>query len=256
MDSSVPPTTSGEAASPRGFIDIHCHLLDGLDDGPRTIEVSAHMCQLAHASGTVAVVATPHANQRFPFDPARTAQHCARLQPLAGALRLFTGCEMELSLENLPAALSTPAAFTLNRSRYLLLELMPSGLPPHLERVFGQLRDCGLTPILAHPERHPYVQLHPERLRAWIQQGCLVQLTGDSLTGRMGRRAQAAAWYLVRCGLAHFVASDAHDPLHRAPALRNPYRLVCGALSPEMADPLFIDNPRAVVENRPLDALS
>jgi len=241
------------AHPPPRFIDIHCHLLHGLDDGPKTLAISTHMCELAHASGTAAVVATPHANHRFVFDRRLTAERCARLQEqIASPLRLFAGCEVEASLETLPAALEDPAGYTLNGSHYLLVELMPAGMPPNIERVFSLLLDRGVTPIVAHPERNAQLQLDPERLWGWIQRGCLAQLTGDSLTGRMGRRAQAAAFHLLERRMIHFVASDGHDPLQRPPQLLRAYRIVQEIFSEELADLLFIYNPRAVVEDKPL----
>ncbi len=236
-----------------GFIDIHCHLLPGLDDGPRTRDVAAHMCALALTAGTVAVIATPHANHRFTFDPEQAAAR--RLDLGAGLerpLRLFGGCEVELSCETLPAVLERPAAYTLAGSRYLLVELMPAGLPPHLERVWGGLLDRGLVPVLAHPERHALLQTRPDRLASWVQRGVLVQVTADALTGRRGARVQGLAAELVRRRLVHFVASDGHDPVPRPPRLLEAYRAVHEGFSPQLADRLFIQNPRAVLENRPL----
>ncbi len=236
-----------------GFIDIHCHLLPGLDDGPPTPEVAAHMCALALAAGTVAVIATPHANHRFAFDPEQAAARRSELEAgLERPLRLFGGCEVEMSCETLPAVLECPAAYTLAGSRYLLVELMPAGLPPHLERVWGGLLDRGLVPVLAHPERHALLQARPERLASWVKRGLLVQLTADALTGRRGARVQGLAAELLRRRLVHFVASDGHDPLRRPPRLLEAYRAVHERLSPQLADRLFIHNPRAVLEDRPI----
>jgi protein-tyrosine phosphatase len=241
-----------------GLIDIHCHLLYGLDDGPATLEASSHMCALAQAAGTVAVVATPHANHRFAFQPQEARERCERLQQRAPPpLRLFTGCELEMSLETLPKAFGNAenhGSHTLNGSRYLLLELMPAGMPANVDGVLARILDRGVTPVVAHPERNAHLQRHPERLAAWVERGCLAQLTAGSLTGRRGRRVQAAAAELLRRRLAHFVASDAHDPFRRPPLLLEAYRLVGRELSPQLAELLFVWNPRAVLEDRQIRA--
>jgi protein-tyrosine phosphatase len=241
-----------------GLIDIHCHLLYGLDDGSPTLDASSHMCALAQAAGTAAMVATPHANHRFTFDPQEARARCACLQELAPPpLRLFTGCELEMSLETLPKAFGNggnDGSHTLNGSRYLLLELMPAGLPANVEGVLARMLDRGVTPVVAHPERNAYLQRHPERLATWVERGCLAQLTAGSLTGKLGRLVQANAAELLRRRLAHFVASDAHDPIRRPPILLDAYRLVGRELSPELAELLFVWNPRAVLEDREIRA--
>lgn len=240
-----------------GVIDIHCHLLHGLDDGPRTLGASLHLVALAQAAGTVALVATPHANHRFVFEPQEARARCARLQErIRPPLRLFTGCELEMSLEMLGRAFANEkaASHTLNGSRYLLLELMPAGIPANVEGALTQMLDRGVTPIVAHPERNAYLQRHPERLAAWVESGCLAQLTAGSLTGRLGRHMQAAAVELLRRRLVHFVASDAHDAVCRPPSLGEAYRLVRQVFSAELAELLFVRNPRAVLEDREIQA--
>ena len=293
---------------PAGLIDIHCHILPGVDDGPKTADVSAHMCRLARAAGTVAIVATTHANHRFVYDPCRTSALCRELEcgelerselesdllrpaadaaPLAGLtqpdltqsrltqrdttaaegsfsnvrpavtgpappLRIFRGCELELSVEALSIALASVEHYTLNGGRYLLLELLPAGMPPNLELVFARLLERGITPILAHPERS--LHLHPVRLSALVKRGCLAQITGASLIGRMGPRSQAAAVELLRRRLVHFVGSDGHDPVRRPPRLIDAYQFVSQIVAPAIADRLFRENPLAVLEDQPIQA--
>ncbi|MBI3696625.1 MAG: capsular biosynthesis protein [Acidobacteria bacterium] len=240
---------------PSGFIDIHCHLLPGLDDGPATPEAAEQMGGVACTAGAVAVISTPHASHRYRFDCQKTALACAAMRErMAPALRLFSGCELELSLEALPAGLANPRSYTLNGSRYLLLELMPAGLAPNLDRVFAQLLDRGITPVLAHPERSAHLPGCREKLAGWVERGCLAQLTAGSLTGRQGPRLQAAAVSLLRCRLVHFVASDGHDAIRRPPRLLEAYRAMQRNLSPALAELLFISNPRAVLDDQPIRA--
>jgi protein-tyrosine phosphatase len=240
---------------PAGLIDIHCHMLHGVDDGPATIGMALHMCGVAQAAGTVAVVTTPHCSHRFAFDPRRTADLCARLQEQTPhALRLFPGCELEVSLETLPAALRDLSGYTLNGSRYLLLELMAGGMPANLDRVFARLLEEGVVPVVAHPERSARLQTQPGRLAAWVERGCLVQITADSLSGRRGARLQAASFELLQRRLVHFVASDGHDPFRRPPRLLDAYQAVRRSVSPAVAQLLFVSNPLAVLQNQPIRA--
>jgi protein-tyrosine phosphatase len=234
---------------PRGFVDIHCHVLHGLDDGPQTLDTAFAMCEAAHASGTAAVISTPHANHRFRFDPQRTSE-CVR--ELAGRLqsplKLYSGCELELSIESLGEVWRDASGYTLNGSRYLLIELMPRAVPPSVDRVFERLLEEGIVPIVAHPERNHHLQTHPERLASWVKLGCLTQLTGDSLSGRMGPRVHEAARELLRRRIVHFVASDGHDTMRRPPRLLEAYEIVSQA-SQALAELVFISNPRAVLED-------
>ncbi len=244
-----------EQTVPPGFIDIHCHLLPGLDDGPKTLEGAEHMGKEAFAAGTVAVISTPHANHRYDFDRQKTMAACAAMQErMSAALRVFAGCELELSVEALPGGLADPRRYTLDGSRYLLLELMSGGTAPNLDRVFGQFLDRGITPVVAHAERSAHLPRWAEMLARWVGRGCLAQLTAGSLTGRQGARQRAAAVELLRRRLVHFVASDGHDAVRRPPRLLEAYRVVHRNLSPALAELLFISNPRAVLEDRPIRA--
>jgi len=235
-----------------GFIDLHCHLLPGLDDGPSSWEAAGEMCRQAAASGTVALAATPHHNHRWRHDPDEAAGRRDRLAAEHPGLRLVSGCEVLMSLDTLPEVLACPRRYTLAGGRYLLVELMPGALAPNLEGVFARLLDSGVVPVLAHPERYPHLLAHPRRLSSWVEAGCLAQLTADALTGRMGRRLQSISVELIRRGLAHLVASDAHDPFRRPPRLDQAWRAVETLFSTAVAARLFLANSCAVLEDRPL----
>lgn len=236
------------------MVDIHCHLLAGVDDGPGEEAVSIAMCRLAAQHGTTDLVATPHANQRFQFSPEVNAEKLRRLQEAVGpAPRLHRGCDFGLNYDNIEAALADPGRFAVNGGRYLLVEFSDQVISQGTSEVFNRMRGAGLTPIITHPERNPLLRDHRSRLATWVQRGCLLQITGQSLLGRFGERARNAAIALINAGLVHVVASDGHDLEKRPPVLSDSFAFVVDRWGEAAAQRLFVDNPRAVVENAPIE---
>lgn len=211
------------------------------------------MAQLAIADGITHIIATPHANPRYSFDPKTIAERRAQLeQAIGNQLRLAAGCDFHLSPENLRQLLHEPTAFTLNRSRYLLLELSDFAIPPSFEQILYELQQAGLCPILTHPERNRLLRHATERLDDWIHRGCLVQITAGALLGRFGPGAERAATHWVCSGRVHLVASDAHNTTTRPPGLRSAYQRVTEWVGEATAQALFANNPLAVFEDRSL----
>lgn len=236
-----------------GFVDIHCHLLPGLDDGPPDEDASLRLAAAACAGGTAAIIATPHNSFRFPFRHEDVQRGLKRIEALVSEdLALFTGCELEISDESLRAFLAAPERFTLNQGRYVLIELMGQSCPPNFGQVLRNFRERGFWPILAHPERYPPVHAQPRRLHEWRERGCLLQITAASLTGRMGRRARSTAYAMMQEGLADFVASDAHDEAKRPPQLLEGFRIASHIAGTATAVRLFTYNPLAVLHDAPL----
>jgi len=228
------------------MVDIHCHLLPGLDDGPETMEESLEMAEMALSDGITHIAATPHSNDVYPFDSERSQALCRELaERMGGRLNLTTGCDFHLSYENVEAATACPARFALNQKHYLLLEFADFSLPAFLDRALERLQAAGLKLIVTHPERNPLVRAAPERLRGWIDSGCSVQITALSLAGRFGPAAERAALGYLDRNWVHFVASDAHNVRGRPPRLRTAYDLVAARRGPQVARALFQDNPLA-----------
>jgi protein-tyrosine phosphatase len=236
-----------------GFVDLHCHALPGLDDGPKTDGDAVALLEQAYLSGTAAIVATPHFNFRYAYEPARAAALVERLEREApSAPLLFPGCELELNDEALRAFFADPPAYTLNGSRYALVE-PPLRFPPdRIPHLLLRFREAGITAILAHPERSPLLQAQPDLAVGWARAGGLMQITASSFLGRMGRRAEALAWDLLEAGLAHFVASDAHDTEKRPPDLRPAFWAVHDRAGREIAARLFTHNPSKVLHDERL----
>jgi protein-tyrosine phosphatase len=235
-----------------GFVDIHSHILYGLDDGARTLEDSVAMLELAALSGTTDIVATPHANGRYSFNPALVDERIAELSART-AVRIHRGCDFHLQFDNIEDAVAHPDKYTINHHSYLLVEFPDLSVFGNTEAVLLRLLDAGLVPIISHPERHPQLPRMLDDLARWIEIGCYVQVTAASYTGLFGKPAKACAQELLERGLTHFVASDAHDAKRRTPDLNEAYSLLSDRWGEDRIRPLFVENPAAAVEGDTID---
>lgn len=236
-----------------GFVDTHIHILPGLDDGPPGPEESLALAEVAIADGTSHVVATPHANYQFEFVPERVAALRDQLQQAMGdRLVVASGCELHLSYENVQAALDNHRRYSLNGSRYLLVEFPEFFERAALGGVLEQFCGRGIVPVLAHPERNPVFQQHPEALADFLRLGCLSQVTASSFTGRFGKRAQQFAADLLERECVHIVATDGHSPQQRPPRFSKAHAFIARHRDAETADALCAANPLAVLEDRDL----
>ena len=235
------------------MVDIHCHILPGLDDGARSVDEALQMAETAIEDGVTHVVATPHANGEYGFNPQLIRERRDELQAKLGdRLTLATGCDFHLSYENVQDIQTDRAKYTINQKNYLLIEFADFALPPSLDDTLHQLHLLGLALIITHPERNRLIRSQPERLRGWLHQGCYVQVTAQSLLGRWGESTQKQVedWLDREC--VHFVASDAHNVDRRPLRLREAYEAVAKRKGEAIAQALFEDNPRAALEGRPL----
>ena len=234
------------------MVDVHCHILPDIDDGARSWEIAESMCALALADGIGHIVATPHANSRYHYDRERFSTLLRSLGEKTGnKLRFSLGCDFHLSYDNLEELFKNPEKFVIGSTKYLLIELSDFSLPPNYQQLLFRFRsELGLIPILTHPERNPILQQQPQNVLRWIDAGCLVQVTANSLTGDWGRRAKSAALWLLKNHAIHIVATDAHDIEHRPPILSKAFEAASKEVGKTMARRLVIDNPSAVVEGR------
>jgi protein-tyrosine phosphatase len=235
------------------MVDIHCHILPGMDDGADTLETSIQMAEMAIADGVTHVVGTPHANSQYKFDPELIRQRRSELQAAVGdRLALATGCDFHLSFENLQDLFKYPQKYTINQKNYLLVEFADFAIPPSMDDTMHQLQLAGLSPIITHPERNAMLRAKPERLYRWLHQGCYVQVTAMSLLGRFGSAAQHRAEQWLDEDRVHFIASDAHNVKGRPLQLQAAFKVVAERRGEEVAQALFRDNPLAVFEGRGL----
>jgi protein-tyrosine phosphatase len=241
------------------MVDIHHHLLWGLDDGPKDLETSVAMAKASAADGVTHVVCTPHANGKFNYDPAINRAKVEELQAILDAesvpLRLGLGCDFHLSYDNIVDAKADPARFSVNGLGYLMVELPDYALPAQLNETFYELQLAGLVPVLTHPERNPTLQADQARLADWMRGGMLVQITADSVTGKMGRSAQKMAHDLLDKRWVHFIATDAHDLTRRPPRLSQARDAVAKRCGAEWADSLVTTNPTALFHGKPFEPL-
>lgn len=239
------------------MIDIHSHVLPGLDDGASTMEETLAMLRVARESGTTAIVATPHADTRFRFDPGRVDALIAEALELAGGgIALHRGCDLHLMYDNVLDALEHPARYTINGRGYLMVELSDLVIFPNTGELFDRLEQRGMRIVVTHPERNPLLRQRLELIEEWAAKGRYFQITAQSLTGRFGQRAQAFSQTLLDRGLAHFIASDAHDVESRPPRLDHAFGWVRDRYGEPLARLLLVDHPAAALEGKPLDLSS
>lgn len=240
------------------MIDIHHHLLFGLDDGPPDLETSIAMAKIAVEDGITDVVCTPHANGTYDYDPTLNAERIAALRDALAAevipLTLGMGCDFHLSYDNIQDAISHPAKYSINATGNLLVELPDYGLPQTLTETFYEMRLAGLTPILTHPERNPTLQKDAVRLAEWLRNGLLLQVTASSVLGHMGRAAEQMSHRLLADRWVHVLATDAHNTTTRLPRMSAAHAAVAKRYGTNYANLLCTENPRAIFDGTPLCA--
>lgn len=245
--------SAGRAWDAYDMVDLHCHILPGLDDGPKTMEESVEMAEAAIAEGITHLVATPHSSSEFFFDYPKARALCKELQAKVGKrLTLATGCDFHLNPENVELLRAHSLRFCVNQKDYLLVEFNEIAIPPAVDQTLHGMQLAGIRPIVTHPERNRLLRAKPERLASWVRHGCFGQVTGGALTGRFGSSARNDAMRWIGAGLIHFVSSDAHNTSSRPVQLRAAYEVVEKEFGKEKARALFVDNPRAAFEGRDL----
>jgi protein-tyrosine phosphatase len=237
------------------MIDTHLHILPGVDDGPQTIEEAVDLARVLVQEGVHAAVATPHYNDEFPQRSA--AEIKVRVYELQQVLdyeeiplHLFSGHEV-LIKPGLVEDIQAGRLATLNGSRYLLLELWNNTWLPETDRTIFELRAFGITPILAHPERYRILQKDLERIASLLRQGVLIQITASSLVGMQGRTAQHTAEMLLKRGLVHCIASDAHGLHRRPPAIAQGLRQATLIIGQMKTEQLIEGYPMMIINNVP-----
>ncbi len=234
------------------MIDLHCHVLPGIDDGPRTLEDSVALARAARTAGITTLVATSHVSREYP----NTARLIADgVRDVNAALRragvdvdVVAGAEVALpwGTDLDPAELR---ALRLGDGPWLLVECPLSPGAGDIAPLLHALQAAGHRIVLAHPERSPAMQRDLARVRALVDAGMLCSVTAGSLVGFFGRQAQAVGLRLVEEGLVHNITSDAHDAVHRAPGLRAPL-LAAAVQAPVLArrlEWLCAEVPRAIL---------
>ena len=247
--------TANERDATPDMVDLHCHILPGLDDGPAQIVECMAMCHQAITDGRTDIVATPHVFDGIhEFSLARRDSHIHRinmsLRQCGYNLTIHPGAEVRLvpGLHDIKHDLHQ---LCLNGSRYMLIELPPV-FPASLADELFRLRLRGIVPMLAHPERYDCIQQHPDMLAPLVSKGVLTQITAQSLLGDFGEDCQRCAEQLIHNHTAHVVASDAHSATSRPPLLSKARERVGQIAGVHEAQAMFEERPTAVLNNQPV----
>lgn len=240
------------------MIDIHTHIIPGLDDGSDDIETSIIMAEMAVDSGVDTIVATPHCNQLGMYENFVSDDLIRRMESFREEVaREKIDLEVKLGMEifctrEVPKLLKEKKLLTLNDSRYVLVEFAFGIDIPRMERMLFSILDSGYIPVIAHPERYYAVQAQPEIVYDWLQEGMGIQINKGSIFGRFGRGECRCANTLLRNGLVSCIASDAHGVDSRTTDMSDAFEFLSMEYSEELADLLLEENPRRILDNKPL----
>lgn len=240
------------------MIDLHVHILPGLDDGPADMGRALAMCRLAADDGTTTVIASPHMFNGM-YDVARgdilegvsSLKEFLEIEEIQ--LNVLPGADVH-AVPNLDALVREGYVMTIgDGGKYLIAELPQDILPQGLLQLFFSVQLLGITPIISHPERNLEIQSNPMLLAEIVEAGNLVQLTAASVTGEFGEAAQKCAHALLGARLAHVVASDAHSCDRRRPGLSRAFAVVKELLPVEDAEEIFLRRPEEILSGEYID---
>ena len=234
------------------LVDIHCHLLAGLDDGPRTDEEALQMCRTAYEDGTRIIAAGAHQNEQWAENTPERIRQAAR--SLAERLRAhdiplttFPCAEVMVQPEIEVAWQQQQLMSVADRGQYLLIE-MPHALYVDLRAIVGRLRQVGIRPILAHPERSPELLHGNGQIEELIHAGSLVQASAKSITHPRDRRDERALKDWFKRGIVHFLGSDGHSPNRRLPKMADAYHQIVHWAGAPVADRVASTNGMAIFQ--------
>lgn len=238
------------------MIDLHSHILPGLDDGAQNMDDALKMCRVAQADGIHTLVATPHCrigvyqnDQTKILAALRSLQEALIREKIS--LKLLPGVDIFIHPEAIKFLDQNPRL--LLGGRYALLELPAQSIPPYTRDFFFKMRLKGYTPIITHPERNSMIQSNPEILQELLHGGALSQITAMSLTGEFGERARESAARLAKSGLAQSIATDAHSPHRRPPILSKARKILEEIMGPGQALNMVEKTPEKILRGEPME---
>lgn len=238
------------------MVDLHAHILMGVDDGSQSLEESLQMARMAWESGVRAMAMTPHCNIPGVFDNYESDRLRQRFQQLKEAvaaagiqLRLYPGMEV-FCRENLAELLRNKQLIPINDGRYLLVEFAFEEEADWMTFLLDEVLEAGYIPLVAHPERYDVIQANPNLAYRWICMGCALQVNKGSVLGRFGRREQRAAMLLLEHELVACVASDAHHADYRTPHMEETADYLMQIFGAECVQLLMKDNPARILDSR------
>lgn len=241
------------------MIDIHAHILPGIDDGAQDLYDTLEMAQMAADCGVTAIVATPHCNipgiyKNYFGDAYLEAFYSARsaIEKEGIPLKLYPGMEVFVTYD-LPELIADGKIMTMNQGHYLLMEFSFDEDPKFASEMLKKVREMDIIPVVAHVERYEFIQEDPYLIYQWKKAGYAIQANKGSFQGRFGRKAWKTAYELLDHNLLSVVASDAHSPYRRTTHLRDAYEILAEDFSRNYLDLLFQKNPEQICRDGALD---
>lgn len=233
------------------MIDIHSHILPGIDDGAKTIDDSLMMAQEAVQQGIHTIVATPHhQNGKYINVKEDIKIHVKKLnetlQEKNIPLKVLIGQEIRIHGDMIQE-LEDGIIASLNNTRYLFVEFPHGYIPRYAEQLLFDIQVAGYKPIIVHPERNRFIAEHPSTLYNFVEKGALTQVTAASLAGKFGKTVQKLTHQLIAHNLVHFLASDAHNITTRSFVMKEAYRILKNEHGNE-AYYMFMENAQLVVD--------
>lgn len=236
------------------MVDLHTHILPGIDDGAKCLEEALQMCRVAFQDGIRSIVATPHIG-KFPNSKEVISKKAEELKEKLNANRvnidLFIGSDLQLT-PDIFTLIENRSVVTINNSRYLLLDIPHSLLPPNIELITERLIERGVVPLIGHPERCLQIQEDLGVLYAIVKLGAVVQITASSITGGMGTKARDTVYSILRHDLAHVISTDTHGLNTRPPVLSEAVNNASGIIGREKALAMVTTIPQDIIGDRPL----
>lgn len=243
------------------MIDLHCHILPGLDDGAASLEDSLAMARAARDDGIKTIVATPHlfrgslSTDNFALIEERRRELGEALAKNNVAVEVKAGAEVHISHNLIDEIRAHRNSLTINGSAYMFIEFPSGHIYPGVKKLIFDLMSEGIIPIIAHPERNSVFARHPGLLYDLVKMGALAQANGGSLTGVYGREAGDAAIHFLKWNLIHFLASDAHNANSLPPRLSKAVKSAETVAGESGTRSLVLDNPLAVLDDREIPYL-
>ncbi|WML28506.1 CpsB/CapC family capsule biosynthesis tyrosine phosphatase [Neobacillus sp. OS1-33] len=234
------------------MIDIHCHILSGIDDGAKSIDDSLLMARKAASEGIHTIIATPHLNSQYDNKKELILSKVDQLnQALAVAnidLIILPGQEPRI-YGDIIEDFEKNEIQTLNDSQYLFIEFPSNHVPRYTEKLLFDLQVKGLTPIIVHPERNSELIERPEILYRLVEKGALTQVTASSLCGYFGKKIKGFSMQLIEANLTHFIASDAHNIVNRSFKMEEAFNIIDSKFGTDYVY-LFQENPQLLIAGK------
>ncbi len=240
------------------MIDIHSHILPGVDDGASDMKTSLEMCEISVNDGVTVMAATPHMlDGTYNVERETIISGVKELQKELDKnninLRVVPGADIHINVDFVNLNKSGGIVTLNDTGKYALIEFPPLIIPHKVDEFLFSMQINGITPVITHPERNQSVQKHPEQTLKWAQSGNIIQMTAASITGELGKEAKECSMKLLEAGLVHVIASDSHSPTWRAPGLSEARAIIAELISEEEADLTTKHRPESIINGNSID---